>query len=275
MTAPTLRLALAQMTSADTHAANIASLDAAAAKAARDGADMLALPEVAGLMKRRIDPASDGVGPAAADPFLAACQRIAAAHRLWIHCGSTPVTGPADGRFLNHSALVNGDGAIVARYDKIHLFDMFPANAPPIRESRRYAPGDTGVLAPTPWGCIGMSICYDLRFPHLYRAYAQGGAVLMMIPSAFTVPTGQAHWEVLLRARAIETGAYVVAAAQIGEHEGGRRTYGHSMVVDPWGAVLLDMGGTDTGVAVVDLDMGAVASARARIPSLTHDRPYA
>ena len=261
-----LRVALAQMCSGDTHADNIATVAALAAQAAGQGAQMLALPEVAGLMNRNPDTARLQVVTAEADPFIAACREIAARHGLWLHTGSTPVLGP-DGRFLNHSTLIDATGAIVAEYDKMHLFDVTLEGQAPIGESKRFAPGTRAVIADTPWGKMGLSICYDLRFAYLYRAYAQAGAGLMFIPSAFTVPTGRAHWEVLLRARAIETGAFVLAAAQAGHHADGRQTYGHALAVDPWGAVLADLGEEVPAIRVIDLDLGAVARARAQIPA--------
>jgi deaminated glutathione amidase len=267
MTAPqTLRVALAQMCSADTHEANIATVTALVAEAAAGGAQLLALPEVAGLMNRNPETARLQVVTADADPFIAACRELAAKHGLWVHTGSTPVLGP-DGRFLNHATLIDATGGIVAAYDKIHLFDVALEGQAPIGESKRFAPGLKAVLAQTPWGPFGLSICYDLRFAYLYRAYAQAGAVLMFIPSAFTVPTGQAHWEVLLRARAIETGAFVLAAAQAGHHADGRQTYGHALAVGPWGEVLADLGDAAPAIRLIDLDLGAVARARAQIPA--------
>lgn len=267
MTAPqTLRVALAQMCSADTHEANIATVTALVDEAAAGGAQLLALPEVAGLMNRNPETARLQVVTADADPFIAACRELAAKHGLWVHTGSTPVLGP-DGRFLNHATLIDATGGIVAEYDKIHLFDVALEGQAPIGESKRFAPGLKAVLAQTPWGPFGLSICYDLRFAYLYRAYAQAGAVLMFIPSAFTVPTGQAHWEVLLRARAIETGAFVLAAAQAGHHADGRQTYGHALAVGPWGEVLADLGDAAPAIRLIDLDLGAVARARAQIPA--------
>lgn len=263
---PTLRVALAQMCSADTHEANIATVSALAAEAAAGGAELLALPEVAGLMNRNPETSAKQVVAAEDDPFIAACCDLAARHGLWIHTGSTPVRGP-DGRFLNHATLIDATGGIVAEYDKIHLFDVALEGQAPIGESKRFAPGTRATLAQTPWGPFGLSICYDLRFPYLYRAYAQAGAVLMFIPSAFTVPTGQAHWKVLLRARAIETGAFVLAAAQVGHHADGRQTYGHALAVDPWGNVLADLGEAVPMLQLIDLDLSAVARARSQIPS--------
>jgi len=258
------------MCSGDEHGTNIATMCRLAAEAAGQGAELLALPEVAGLMNRNRQVAETQVVDAADDPFIAACQEAAAAHGLWLHTGSTPVRA-SDGRFLNHSTLIDASGAIRAEYDKIHLFDVQIEGQPPIGESKRFAPGDAAVLAKTPWGGFGLTIRYDLRFPYLYRMLGQAGASVIFIPSAFTVPTGQAHWEVLLRARAIETGAFVVAAAQSGTHADGRETYGHGLVVDPWGRVLLDQGEGDR-LDVLDLDLTRVAHARAQIPSLQTGR---
>ena len=269
----TLRLSMLQMTSHTSHAVNIVTVQEASAQAAHDGADLLALPEAAGLLNLDRETAVRDVTNAARDPFIAACQEAARAHGIWIQMGSTPVTGPGD-KFLNHGVLIDPEGQIVAEYDKIHLFDVHLEGKPPTGESRRYAAGETGVVVDTPWGPWGLSICYDLRFPGLYRDYAQAGATVVFVPSAFTVRTGRAHWEVLLRARAIENGAWVVAAAQVGKHADGRRTYGHSLVISPWGEVVADMGGEAPGQVTVDLDMGAVAKARGQIPSLENGRPY-
>lgn len=265
-----LRIALAQMCSADLYEVNIETLEALAADAAAQGAHLLALPEVAGLMTRDRTAAARLVGPASNDPFLAACSRLSAAHGIWIHAGSTPVAGPKpaeDGRFLNHSAVFDETGTLRATYDKVHLFDVTLDGQAPIGESKRFAPGQTGTLLDTPWGPFGLSICYDLRFPGFFAAYGRAEATVIFVPSAFTVPTGTAHWEVLLRARAIETGAYIVASAQGGHHADGRETYGHSLLVDPWGHVLADLGEGAPQMQVVDLDMSAVARARAQIPA--------
>jgi len=263
----TLRVALAQMCSADTHDANIATVAELAAQAAGQGAELLALPEVAGLMNRNGAVARTQVVPADEDPFIAACRDLAARHGLWIHTGSTPVLAP-DGRFLNQSTVIDATGTIRASYDKIHLFDVALEGQAPIGESKRFAPGDKAVILDTPWGPWGLTICYDLRFPYLYRRLAQAGAGLIFIPSAFTVPTGQAHWEVLLRARAIETGSFVLAAAQAGHHADGRETWGHSLAIDPWGTVLADLGQGAPALRVLELDLTRITSARSQIPAL-------
>ncbi len=269
----TLCVALAQMRSANAHGPNIDTVGTLAAQAADRGAELLALPEVSGLMNRDFTSAKLQVVAAQNDPFIAACQGFAAHHQLWIHTGSTPVLAP-DGRFLNHSTLIDNNGNICAAYDKIHLFDVALEGQTPIGESERFAPGDRAVLAQTPWGGWGMTICYDVRFAHLYRRYAQAAATIIFVPSAFTVPTGRAHWQVLLRARAIETGAFIVAAAQSGAHADGRKTWGHAMVVDPWGTVLTDMGDVAPAIDVIEIDLTAVIQARRQIPAWSLNRSY-
>lgn len=269
----TLRLCVAQMTSTNQHAGNIDFLRDAARYASTNRCHCLALPEVAGLMNKDQDALRRYVVDKNTDPYINACREFAEAYQLWVQTGSTPVTGH-DGRFLNHGNLIDDRGRVRAGYDKIHLFDVCLECLPAIGESQRYMPGTQAVAVNTPWGAWGMSICYDLRFPQLYRDYAKAGATILFIPSAFTVSTGEAHWEVLLRARAIETGCFVVASAQVGTHDDGRETWGHSMVVDPWGKVLLDMGGTEAGVEIIDLDLSLVERARKQIPSLTNERSY-
>jgi predicted amidohydrolase len=267
----TLRAALAQMCSADTHEANIATVTDLAAKAADQGAELLCLPEVAGLMNRNAETARTQVVTAQDDPFIAACRDLAQRHGLWIHTGSTPVLAP-DGRFLNHSTVIDDTGAIRATYDKVHLFDVQIDGQPPVGESKRFAPGEALTLLDTPWGPWGLTICYDLRFPCVYRRYGQEGATLIFIPSAFTVPTGRAHWEVLIRARAIESGAFILAAAQSGDHADGRETWGQALAVDPWGTVLADLGHDAPALSVIDLDLARVAAARRQIPALQTGR---
>lgn len=269
----TLRLGLVQMTSADNHADNIAFAQEIAAQAAGQGVEFLAFPEMAGMMNERIENVREQILDAHQDPWILACRDLARNHGMWVHCGSTPVVTTGDSRFHNHAAVIDAQGRVVAGYDKVHLFDIYPEEGTPILESKRYMPGQYAVMPRTPWGPAGLAICYDLRFSHFFVDYARDGATMLFIPAAFTVPTGRAHWEVLLRARAIETGCFVIAAAQTGTHGDGRETWGHGMVVDPWGKVLTDMGDAP-GLAVIDLDMSAVRRARAQIPNLANARSY-
>ncbi|TNB47355.1 carbon-nitrogen hydrolase family protein [Martelella lutilitoris] len=269
----TIRLAMAQMCSSNTHARNIETVAGLAAEAHAAGAELLALPEASGMVNKDLASARLSVTDEARDPFIAACRELAAKYGLWIHTGSTPLAGADGGRFSNTSHLIDASGAIVARYDKIHLFDVDLPGEVSRRESDRYAPGAGAVLAETPWGPFGLSVCYDVRFPHLYRDYAHAGAKILFIPSAFAMSTGKAHWPTLLRARAIENGCFVVAAAQCGHHDDGRETWGQSMIVDPWGTVVEDMD-KRIGLAVVDLDLSKVAATRQSIPSLANERHY-
>jgi predicted amidohydrolase len=216
--------------------------------------------------------------PEAEDITLAGLRAAAAELGLWLLIGSLGLkTTDPDGRFANRSFLIGPEGGIRARYDKIHMFDVQVTEAETYRESAGFRPGDRAVTAETPFGVIGMTVCYDVRFPHLYRRLAQAGATILTVPAAFSPVTGAAHWEVLVRARAIESGAFVLAPAQCGDHalsEGKpRRTHGHSLAVSPWGEVLAD-GGTEPGISFVDIDPAAVAEARRRVPSLDHDRPF-
>lgn len=266
-----MRLALGQMCSAKSHAPNIDTMRGFAAEAAAQKADLLALPEVAGLMNRNPIEAAALVTEPSCDPFLRACCESAKEHQLWMQPGSTPVQGPG-GRFRNHAVLISPDGAIIAEYDKVHLFDVALEGQKPIGESRRFLAGAAGAIIDTPLAKLGLTICYDLRFPYLYRSYAQRGAEVIFIPSAFTVATGKAHWEILLRARAIETGAFIVAAAQSGTHEDGRETWGRSLVIGPWGEVLLNAGQDAPRLYCVDLDIASVEKSRRQIPSLGRDR---
>jgi predicted amidohydrolase len=214
------------------------------------------------------------------DPFLAGMRELARDTGAWILVGSL-VIDPAgepgaeanEERLANRSFLIDAQGAIVARYDKIHMFDIDLPGGESYRESNAYRPGGRTVVAETPWGRLGMTVCYDVRFPHLYRALAQAGADFLAVPSVFTVPTGTAHWHVLLRARAIENGCFVFAPAQWGEHAGGRRSYGHSLIVDPWGEVLAD-GGEQPGIITAKIDPERIAKARGIVPSLQHDRAF-
>ena len=237
------------------------------------GAQFLLLPEYCGGLKSEGSALRPPAAPEADHPFLVAFREFAQAHQVWIMLGSIAIATEG-GKILNRSYVIDDSGAIRSRYDKIHLFDIQLSPTEVYRESAHVVPGDRAVIVDTPIGRIGHSICYDLRFPHLYRALARAGAEILAIPAAFTRKTGEAHWHVLNRARAIENGAFVVAPCAIGPIPGGGESYGHSLVVAPWGEVLAD-GGTDAGVVMAEIDLDQVAEARARIPSLTHDRPYA
>lgn len=273
-----VRVGLVQLTVNDDPVANLAQTRAYVAQAAAGGASFVLTPECTNLLSSNRDHQNHVLHPEATCPTLAALRAQAAQLGIWLLIGSIGVkTDDADGRFANRSFLVGPDGAIVARYDKIHMFDVNVSATEVYRESAAYRPGDRAVLAQTPFGGVGMTVCYDLRFGQLHRRLAQTGADILTVPAAFNHITGAAHWQVLLQARAIETGCFVLAPAQTGFHaetQGkGRRTHGHSLVVDPWGQVVAD-GGTDPGVIFADLDMAAVAEARRRIPSLTHDRAF-
>ncbi|EXS71434.1 carbon-nitrogen hydrolase family protein [Sphingobium sp. Ant17] len=268
-----MRAALFQMTSGIDPAANAAAIVEMIARAKGEGADMLFTPEMAGYLDRDRTRAAATLRCQADDGVLAAVRDAAAREGLWVHIGSLPLKDErADGRWANRSFLIDDTGAIRATYDKIHLFDVDLATGESWRESSVYGPGEQVVAADTPWGRMGFSICYDMRFPDLYRALTNAGATILLAPAAFTVPTGQAHWHVLLRARAIEAGCFMIATAQVGDHADGRTTYGHSLVVDPWGDVLLDMGET-SGLALVDLDLSRIEAMRGRVPAIANRRP--
>lgn len=261
------------MTSGIDPAANATAIVEKIRAARAAGADMLFTPEMAGCLDRDRTRAAATLRSEADDVVLAQVREAAAREGLWVHIGSLPLKDErADGRWANRSFLIDDTGAIRARYDKIHLFDVDLATGESWRESSVYGPGEQVVAADTPWGRMGFSICYDMRFPDLYRALTNEGAAVLLAPAAFTVPTGQAHWHILLRARAIEAGCFVIATAQVGSHEDGRTTYGHSLVVDPWGDLLLDMG-EETGLGFADLDLGRVADVRARVPAIANRRP--
>ena len=241
-------------------------------RAAGEGADMLFTPEMSEVLDRDRARAAATIVTEDQDVALAAVREAAAKHGLWVHLGSLALKGTSDLRNANRAFVIDDRGAIRARYDKLHLFDIDLPGGQSIRESAAYAPGGKAVAVDTPWGRLGLAICYDLRFPDLFRTLSDAGATMLAIPAAFTVPTGKAHWHVLMRARAIEASAFVIAAAQTGSHADGRITYGHSLVVDPWGEVLLDMGEAP-GVAVVEIDPARLAYVRAQIPVLQHRRP--
>jgi predicted amidohydrolase len=241
--------------------------------AAAKGARFIATPEYCAGLDTRDGKMFPVAFPEAEHPVLPAMQGLAKELKLWLLVGSIGVKAP-DGKIFNRSFMMAPSGAIAARYDKIHLFDIDLGEGKSYRESATIEPGRNAVIAPCAEGLIGLSICYDIRFPHLYRAYAQAGAELLAAPAAFTRVTGEAHWHVLQRARAIENGAYVISPAQCGTLAGGAECYGHSLIVDPWGRVLAD-GGTEPGVVTAEIDLSLVSDTRQRIPSLAHDRAFA
>ncbi len=267
-----MQVAILQMCTGIDPDANARAIVEAIGEAKARGADILFTPEMSGLLDRDRKRAAAHLHEEADDPVLAAVRKAAADAGLWVHLGSLAVKGGAAGRLANRGFVIDDRGAIRARYDKIHLFDVDLPTGESWRESAAYAPGDRPVVAHIPGGELGLSICYDMRFPDLYRALSNAGATILAVPAAFTVPTGKAHWHVLLRARAIEAGAFVIAAAQSGAHEDGRATYGHSLVIDPWGEILLDMG-EGTGIGFATIDMARLADVRARVPALAHRRP--
>jgi predicted amidohydrolase len=262
--------AILQMTAGIDPRANAATLTAAIAEAKAGGAAMLFTPEMSGLLDRDRTRAARSIVAEDDDPVLASVREAAARAGIWVHLGSLAVRGAGE-RYANRGFVIDDTGAIRARYDKLHMFDVDLATGERWRESAAYAPGDDAVVVETPLGMLGLSICYDLRFPALYAALTDAGATILAIPAAFTVPTGAAHWHVLMRARAIESATFVIAAAQVGQHEDGRGTYGHALAVDPWGAVLTDMGG-DAAVGFVEIDQARVAEARSRVPVIAHRR---
>lgn len=268
-----MRVAILQMTSGVDPAQNAATVVAAIRDARAAGADMLFTPEMSGLLDSNRERAAANLKDTDSDVVLAAVRAAAAEVGLWVHIGSLALKGErADGRLVNRGLVIDDTGVIRAHYDKMHLFDVDLPTGESWRESAAYAPGERSVVVETPWAPIGLSVCYDLRFSELYRQLSGGGAKILTVPAAFTVPTGRAHWHTLLRARAIESACFVIAAAQSGTHEDGRETYGHSLVIDPWGEVLLDMG-EGAGLAFADLDLARLDDVRTRIPILAHRRP--
>lgn len=266
------RIALFQSNTGIDTDANAGALVRAIGEAARGGATMLFTPEMSGLLDRDSQRASANLRPEKDDPVLAACRDAAKDHAIWLHLGSVAVL-VGDGKIANRGFVIDRTGVVRARYDKIHLFDVDLPTGESWRESSVYQAGKGAVLVNgTPIGRLGLTICYDLRFPGLFARIAEANADVISVPAAFTVPTGRAHWHVLLRARAIEAGLFVVAAAQTGRHEDGRQTFGHSLVVDPWGEVLLDMG-EEVGVGFADIDLARIPEVRSRIPALNHRRP--
>lgn len=273
-----MRAALLQLSVTDDPAKNLPVTLSLVREAVAGGAGFVLTPEVTNCLSSDRAHQRSVLRHEEEDATLAALRAEAADHGIWLLIGSLGLlTRDADGRFANRSFLIAPDGRVVARYDKIHMFDVDVSATEQYRESSGYRPGTRAVLAVTPFARIGLTICYDVRFPHLYRRLAQAGAQVLTVPAAFNDTTGAAHWHSLLRARAIETGAYVLAPAQTGSHAAHngrpRRTYGHSLAVSPWGEVLVDAG-TEVGVSFLDLSLAEVERARARVPSLTHDRDF-
>ena len=268
----TFKAAMIQMRSGLTPAANVDAAAALIGEAKAAGADYVQTPEMTNLLAANREQLLTTIADEKSDVSLAAFRELARKHALFVHLGSLAVKH-SDDRASNRAFLIDPQGEIVARYDKIHMFDVDLGNGESYRESNNYAPGESAVLADLPWGRIGITICYDVRFPALYRALAEAGATMLTVPSAFTKPTGEAHWHILNRARAIENGSFVFAAAQGGKHENNRETFGHSLIVDPWGRVLAE-GGTEPGVIMAEIDPAEVAKARGRVPSLQHGRRF-
>jgi deaminated glutathione amidase len=272
MSTGTFKAAMIQMRSGLKPAANIDDVVRLISEAKSAGAEYVLTPEMTNILAAKREHFFGAIVAEEGDPSLAALRELARQLGVYIHIGSLAVSLSPE-RAANRSFLVDPKGNIAARYDKIHMFDVDLANGESYRESRNYRPGEQAVLADLPWGRLGLTICYDLRFPALYRALAEAGATMLAIPSAFTKQTGEAHWHVLVRSRAIENGCFVFAAAQGGKHENGRDTYGHSLIVDPWGRIIAE-GGTDPGVVMAEIDPAEIANARARIPSLQHGRRF-
>lgn len=264
--------ACVQMRSGTEPAANIAAASTLIRQAAGQGATFIATPEMTNLLDIRPGMARAKVRREAEDESLPVLRALAAELGITLLIGSLAIALEDDERFANRSFLIGPDGGLITRYDKIHMFDVEVGDGQTYRESRAYRPGTEAVLATAPFGQLGLTICYDLRFPHLYRRLAQAGAEILTIPAAFTRVTGEAHWHILIRARAIETGCFVIAPAQGGKHEDGRETFGHSLIVSPWGEVLAEAPGAEPGIVMAEIDLAEVTKARGRIPSLGNDK---
>jgi predicted amidohydrolase len=268
----TFRVGLIQMRSDRSPLANIDAATKLIGEAKAAGADYVQTPEMTNIMEVKRESLFGTITAEDADPSLAAFREVARSQKLWLHVGSLAIKLLPD-KAANRSFLIDPQGEIAARYDKIHMFDVDLAGGESYRESRSYRAGDAAVAIDLPWGRLGLTICYDLRFPALYRALAEAGCSFLAIPSAFTRQTGEAHWHVLMRARAIENTCYVLAAAQGGRHENGRETFGHSLVIDPWGRVIAE-GGIEPGVVMAEIALADITAARSRIPSLQHGRRF-
>jgi deaminated glutathione amidase len=270
--ASTFTAGLIQMRSGLNPPANLAAAVKLIEEAKAQGADYVLTPEMTNILEVKRERLFAAIVAEESDLSLATFRELARRLGIFLHVGSLAIKLLPD-KAANRSFLIDRQGEIIARYDKIHMFDVDLANGESYRESRSYRPGEIAVVADLPWGRLGLSVCYDLRFPALYRALAEAGSSFLAIPSAFTRQTGEAHWHVLNRARAIENGSFVLAAAQGGKHENGRETFGHSLVVDPWGRIVAE-GGTEPGVVLASIDPAEVAAARAKIPSLQHGRRF-
>ncbi len=267
------RVGLVQMCTGRSVEKNLGDASDLIREAARQGAQYVQTPEITTLMETERQRLFAAVRPEEGNPAVARFRDLAAELGIWLHVGSMGIL-LGSGKIANRSFLFSPAGQVEARCDKIHMFDVQLPGGEVYRESKNYQSGDAAVLAGLPWGTLGLTVCYDLRFPHLYRALAKAGADFLAIPSSFTRPTGAAHWHVLMRARAIENGCFVFAAAQAGRHEAGRETYGHSLVVSPWGEILAEADGEHPTVILADIEPAQVQEVRARIPSLQHDRPF-
>jgi deaminated glutathione amidase len=268
----TFKAAMIQMRTGLKPAANLDAALRLIGEAKSAGADYVQTPEMTNILAAKHEQLFAAIVEEDADASLAAFRELARKLGIYVHVGSLAIKISPE-KAANRSFLISPQGDIAARYDKIHMFDVDLGNGESYRESRNYRPGEQAIISDLPWGRLGLTVCYDLRFPALYRALAEAGATMLAIPSAFTRPTGEAHWHVLMRARAIENGCFIFAAAQGGKHESGRETYGPSLIVDPWGRVLAQ-GGTEPGVVMAEIDPAEVATARARIPSLQHGRRF-
>jgi deaminated glutathione amidase len=269
----TFKAAAIQMCSGVDPAKNAETMAGLVREAVAKGAAYVQTPEMTGALQRDRAEMKAALRDEGSDLIVQAASRLAAELGIHLHVGSTAI-GLADGKMANRGFLFGPDGRKICHYDKIHMFDVDLDNGESWRESSAYTPGGTARLVNLPFGKLGCAICYDVRFPELFRAQAAAGAEIMSVPAAFTRQTGEAHWEILLRARAIENGMFVIAAAQAGLHEDGRETYGHSMIIDPWGVVLASAGGTGEGIVLADIDIAAVAAARAKIPNLKNGRTF-
>jgi predicted amidohydrolase len=272
-----LPIALIQTRTPATAAAGLAHVAPLIRRAAAEGAKLILTPEGTNLLEQRRDRRAAAITDEEQDACVLGLRHQAAELGIWLLIGSAIVRSGHDGddRAANRSLLIDPNGGIVGRYDKLHVFDVDLPNGETYRESAAIRPGDAAVVADLPWGRLGLTVCYDIRFPHLFRQLARAGACMIAVPAAFTVPTGEAHWETLLRARAIENGAFVLAPAQGGTHEDGRKTWGRSTIVTPWGEVIAKLDHEEPGVLHAVLDLSAVDRARAAVPSLAHDRAFA